>query len=288
VTQTARSRADRCPGVLRPWPASDGGLVRIRTVGGEITRAGLGALGEVASRYGDGELHLTKRANLQLRGLPLTGDGSADKLTDRLTDQAAEALLGTGLIPSPAHELVRNVMVSPLTGIDGGRADLRPVARELDRLICADAALAGLPGRFLFVLDDGRGDLLARPLDLGLVALDSDRVQLRAGLTGWGPVVALEETAARLVELAHRFLAVRGEGAGAAWHVDELQAPLLGDRRDPATEVTGGAASYGVFGGYEHRAIPGGVLTADLLAGVLSEASRDPIVVTPWHGLVLF
>ena len=122
-----------------------------------------------------------------------------------------DAVEATGLLPSRTHELVRNVMVSPLSGITGGRNDLRPVADELDRLVSADAALANLPGRFLFVLDDGRGDLVGRSCDLGLVVLDESQAQLRVG-AGWGAVVPLDNAAAELVDLARRFLAVRGEG----------------------------------------------------------------------------
>lgn len=258
--------------MLRPWPADDGALVRIRIVGGEITATELAALGTIADRYGDGDLHLTKRANLQLRGLPLAGDA--------LEPEVADAILATGLVPSPAHELIRNVMVSPLTGLDGGVANLRPLAHELDTLLCADLVFASLPGRFLFVLDDGRGDLLSRPLDLGGVAVSASSVQLRAG-AAWGPVVPIGEAAGALVELAHRFVAMRGT----AWHVGELTHPLLEGVRDPRTEVASGPAPYGRFASYEHRAVPDGMLTAALRADVLAETSS--FVVTPWHGLLL-
>ncbi|MGL5909052.1 MAG: hypothetical protein ACRCZP_03560, partial [Phycicoccus sp.] len=65
-----RTRVDRCPGVSRPWPATDGLLVRLRLVGGAVSHRSLRALLGVAERFGDGRLHVTSRANLQLRGLP--------------------------------------------------------------------------------------------------------------------------------------------------------------------------------------------------------------------------
>ena len=182
TVRTQRSRRDRCPGVFRPWPAEDGGLVRLRLIGGRLTGESLRALSEVAREYGDGDVHLTGRANLQLRAMPV--------VDDVLRADVVDAVEATGLLPSRTHELVRNVMVSPLSGITGGRTDLRPVADELDRLVCVDASLARLPGRFLFVLDDGRGDLVGRSCDLGLVALDESQAQLRVG-AAWGAVVPL-------------------------------------------------------------------------------------------------
>lgn len=283
MTDTARAatrtRRDLCPGVLRPWSAEDGALARIRLVGGEITLAQLRRLGQVATAYGDGDLHLTSRANLQLRGLPAT-DG-------RLVPEVVAAFTDAGLLPHPTHDLVRNVMVSPLTGLDGGRADLRPVARAFDELLCADPDLARLPGKFLVVLDDGRGDLAGRDLDLGVVAVDAGHAQLRAGSTGWGEVVAIDAVPAHLVELAHAFLAARGTGVDAAWHVDELAAPLLTGPRDPRTEVATGPLPFTAYGAAVHVEVPDGVLTARSLPVLLDLAETDRVVVTPWRGLVL-
>lgn len=275
-----RTRGDLCPGVLRPWPADDGALVRVRLIGGRTTGAQLRALAAVAERHGDGDLHLTTRANLQLRGLPLDGD--------RLPDEVVAEIEQTGVLPSRAHDVARNVMVSPLTGLRGGRADLRPVADELDHLLRAVPTLGALPGRFVHVLDDGRGDLVdltglvRRGPDLGLVALDAHTVQLRHGRDGWGEVVPLDAAASALVALAARFVAVRGEGPAAPWHVDELPEPLTADRpRDPRTHVRTAALPHGGA----HVAVPGGVLTPDLVARLA--ARGDDLVVTPWHGVLV-
>jgi precorrin isomerase len=176
-------------------------------------------------------------------------------------------------------------MVSPQTGLAGGRADLRGVAASLDRLLCASPRLAALPGRFLFVLDDGRGDLVSRECDLGLVALSAAEGQLRIG-DSWGPVVPLAEAASRLVALASRFLGVRGEGPSAPWHVSELDAPLVepvaADARVPAAAEELG---YGPVPGGEHVAAPDGALDR---AAVSALAERAPaVVVTPWRGVLV-
>lgn len=277
--EVSRTRRDRCPGVQRPWPADDGLLVRLRLVGGVVTTAQLLALVGVAETFGDGHVHVTGRTNLQVRAMP-GADGA-------LTPQALAAVAGTGLLPWPTHELVRNVMVSPCTGVPEapGRADLRPVAAGLDRLTVADPRTVDLPARFLTVLDDGRGDLLDRPCDLGLVALDATTAQVRVG-DGWGPVVPLAQAPRVLVDLALRFLAVRGTGATVPWHVRELPAsvtlvpPAEPDARVPAPS---GPLPFGEVPGGRHVPVPATGLDR---AGVEAlTAGADHVVVTPWRGV---
>jgi sulfite reductase beta subunit-like hemoprotein len=272
-----RDRSDLCPGVFRPWPAADGALVRLRPTGGLVRSAALLDLVGVAETYGDGRVHLTSRANLQLRGLPLE-DGA-------VTARVVAAIEATGLVPSRTHELVRNIMVSPLSGISGGRASLRPVAAELDRRLCEDPRLSDLPGRFLFVLDD-RGDLLDRRLDLGVVAVNGAAGQLRIGSRAWGGVLPLTKVAAALVELAHRFLDVRGGGPEAPWHVDELEAPLEPPcARYPLTEPVEPPLTAGPVAGGTHHVAADGAVDRSLAERVA--AASAVVVVTPWRGLLV-
>lgn len=275
----ARSRADRCPGIVHPWLAEDGGLVRIRVPGGQVRRTALSALVEVAEQYGDGRVRTTGRANLQVRAMPVEGD--------RLAAPALAALERTGLLPSRAHDRVRNVLVSPLTGIAGGRADLRPLVRDLDALLLGDAALAELPGRFLFTLDDGRGDLADRHKDLGLVALGADRVQLRVG-EEHAALVALDDAAPALVDLARDFLSARGTGPGAAWHVAELACPLTHPLAapvapEPGAAVHSAALPFGPVPGGEHVDVGDEGLDAATVAAWTAET----VVITPWQGVLI-
>lgn len=243
---TVRDRADLCPGVLRPWPADDGALVRIRLCGGLLTGAQLRGLSALAVEYGDGDVHLTKRANVQVRGIC-----DADSFADEV-----EAL---GLLPSRSHELVRNIVVSPLSS-------LHALASEFDALLCADAELVQLPARFLFSFDD-RGDLAPLRPDLGVYG---DRLVVGGRL---GDAVDLHHVPELLIELAHRFLSLRGQGPTAAWHVTELSSELA-----PADAC------------YPHKApppqvdVPDGLLTPDLLASL---SLKDRVIVTPWRGLIL-
>lgn len=277
MTSAKRSRPDQCPGVLRPWPADDGLLVRLRLPGGRVSRTALEQLLEIAVEYGDGRVYSTSRANLQVRGLPADGDSAL------LPREVEAAFAATGLLPSRRHDVARNLMASPQTGLAGGRADLRPVLAELDRLLCEDSAVGGLPGRFLQVLDDGRGDLIERTCDLGLVALDRCHAQLRVG-PGWGPIVPLVEAPAVLLALTHRFLEARGAGPGAAWHISELSEPLIQPvAADPRIPQPLGPLQYGPVPGGVHVPVPrSGLAHADLR--FLSAAE---LVVTPWRGVLV-
>ncbi|MDO5681698.1 MAG: hypothetical protein Q4G46_02560, partial [Propionibacteriaceae bacterium] len=45
----SRQRGDLCPGLLRPFPAEDGAIIRLRLPGGEASVALLAALMELAA-----------------------------------------------------------------------------------------------------------------------------------------------------------------------------------------------------------------------------------------------
>lgn len=279
---TTRTYADRCPGVFRPWLADDGAIVRLRIPGGRVRADALRGLVALAEEHGDGSVLLTARANLQVRGLPTTDGGTGG---GEVPPEFVAGVRALGLLPSASHELARNILVSPLTGVAGGRVDLRPVVAALDAALLADEALGDLGGRFLFVLDDGRGDVAGRELDLGLMAVDGERVQLRAG-RAWGPVVAVGRAAEALAGLAREFLAQRGEGPRAWWHVDELPGGgerLLGraEPGHPATLASTPPPEPGRYPSYNVLAVPDGLLRrpqAELLA--------PEVVVTPWRTLI--
>jgi precorrin-3B synthase len=284
---TERSRRDLCPGLLRPWIADDGALIRLRIPGGSLSVDALGGLLGVARAHGDGAVHLTSRANLQVRGIP-HDDGC-------LSDAVVDAVMATGLMPSTSHERIRNVMASPLTGRSGGRADLRPVVAELDRRLCAEASLAALAGRFLFVLDDGRGDLTDRELDLGLVALDADTAQVRVGTRSWGPVVALSAAAETLTALAAEFVELAGAQPASPWHVDELPGGggLLTPPSDPrpGTRVSSPPPDLGRIEQVDgrvawHLPVTDGRIDARLFDEVRTHGAHG-LVVTPWRTVIV-
>ena len=159
---------DRCPGLLRPYRTVDGNMVRLRLPGGFVHADQIVAVAKLAARYANSEIQITSRNNLQVRALP--EPVPADFVRDAFA---------TGLMPSPAHERIRTVVCSPLTSIAPVNADLSGVVRELDAAIIADPELPNLPGRFLFVFDDGSDDVLGEAFDLGYRAPPGGRAKSR-------------------------------------------------------------------------------------------------------------
>ncbi|MFC9439135.1 precorrin-3B synthase [Nocardia sp. NPDC057030] len=275
---------DSCPGVLRLHEAADGPLARIRVPGGRVEPGQLAVLAEAARELGDGNIELTSRGNVQLRQVR-----DAGALTGRL--EAA------GLLPSHTHERVRNIVASPLSGRIGGTADVHGLVPVLDAGLLAAPRLAGLPGRVLFTLDDGRGDISGLGGDIGVHATGTGEFALILAGRDSGIRISASDAVDVMLAAAHGFLELRGDEAG-RWRLHEIE--------DGADRV---AASLGLDRGADRvelvaaQDIPIGWLDQDnglvsLGAGVrlgslpartaeFIAAVERPVFITPWRSLVL-
>ncbi|MEU7508485.1 precorrin-3B synthase [Streptomyces lavendulae] len=206
-----RERGDACPGALRLHAADDGFLARIRIPGGLLDGPAALLLADAAERLGDGHLDLTSRGNAQLRGLGESCGGELAQLLDR-----------AGLLPAPSHERVRNVVASPLSGLDAsGLPDVSGWVPLLDRLLCADPGAARLSGRFLFALDDGRGDVAPLAGDVTLTACGDGALVWTAG-SPEGVLVAAGDAPRAALLAANHFLDAVARAGSRAWRVTEL------------------------------------------------------------------
>lgn len=270
---------DACPGALQVHQAADGALARVRLPGGMIAAAQLEALADVAVEFGSPAMELTSRGNVQIRAI-----------TD--TPKLAEAVAAAGLLPSPTHERVRNVVASPLSGRHGGLGDVRPLVADLDVAIQAAPALAGLPGRFWFSLDDGRGDVSGLGTDVGVHLLDANSAALLVAGVDTGVRVSAGGVAEALSTVAHNFLDARGN----SWRTSELAdiEPLIdgltpsvepGATWPPVTRPPVGWVTQDDGRITLGAAVPLGVLSARV-AEYLA-AIGAPLVITPWRSVLI-
>jgi precorrin-3B synthase len=282
-----RNRADMCPGALTVHEAADGGLARVRVPGGIVSAPQFRALADASSELGDGRLELTSRGNVQIRALPT---GAEAELGERLAE--------VGLLPSFTHERVRNIVASPLAGIDA-ESDLTDLVLGLDRALCAEPRLAALPGRFLFAVDDGRGDVAQLAADITLIA-DGPRARIET------LDVPISDAVSTIIAFALAFLDERRAQGSSAWRVGELDGggdrianrarrtlAGVGVRDAPARPVPAPTAEpVGVIAQHDGGTAlavlaPLGRLSADQATFLAGHGGRRGLRITPWRSLVL-
>lgn len=296
-------RPSACPGLWRIVAARDGGICRIKLPGGMLLADQAEAVADAAERFAGGVIEATNRANLQIRGVGADHRG------------LIEQLLAAGLGPrEAAGDDVRNVMLSPLAGLDPAMlVDTRPLAGQLLHLLETTPRLHALSAKFAVQLDGGeRLAMLEHPHDLWLSAMMLEgRAWFAFGLAGCpasGRVlgaVPAEQGLALVHAVLERFLDLARpeqsrmrqllEDCPAEQFVAALDlqirrdAAVLGWRRDPAPSTWLGAlpqhqgAALGV-------APPLGRLTPVMLrslARLAREAGDGTLRVSPWQSLVL-
>ena len=195
-----------CPGALEPMESGDGLIVRVRPHGGALSVAALADLADAAHSLGNGAMDLTRRANLQLRGLSQT---TLEPLRDIM------ASLGL-LDATAAAERLRNIMVSPLAGLDAaapGFVNAQALARDLEQALAGAPELSRLSAKFGFVIDDGgvHLSLASEATDIRLRFLSETSVAVGLDMkdgTRWVGSVLTQDAAATALKAAAQFLAL--------------------------------------------------------------------------------
>jgi len=238
-----------CPGALRPMASGDGLIARLRPWCGAFSLAQASGLAEIAERLGNGHMDLTRRANLQIRGLSEDRLGELHIALDRLD------LLDT----SPQAEAARNVMVGPLAG-----AEVRTIADRLSRALSKDRRAAGLPAKFGWLVDGGAPlSIMGERADIALYVTD-DGMALRVDgqWFGGGSIeVALDTAFGGRPDLARVDIA-----------------PVPGRRRlGSLASMTGVAAPFGRLEAVQLRE----------LARLAEGAGASEVRLSPWRALYI-
>ena len=193
-----------CPGALQPMPSGDGLIVRIRPFCGALSLDQASGLADLAGRLGNSHIDLTRRANLQIRGL---ADSDLPALHERL---GALDLID----PDAETEATRNLMVGPLAGLDAATVDVRPLARAISQQLACDPRLRLLSPKFGLLVDGGGPlSIAGERADIALLALDATTVALgidSAAGTRWLGVTPIEAAPIVAVAVLHGFLDIAG------------------------------------------------------------------------------
>lgn len=246
-----------CPGALRPMDSGDGLLVRVKPRGSTLTLGQAEGVAEIAARLGNGHIDLTRRANLQIRGLRRQSLDGLHRRLDRL-----------GLLdPDVETEAARNIMVGPFAGAEG-----RAIASALTAALAADCRLAAkLPSKFGWLVDAaGPLSIIGERADVALCLL-ADGVALRVG--------------GKWLGIAGRDAAIPLAVAAAQAHLEGRRAPTLA--KIDVLPVPGSwklgrvADAFGV-------AVPFGRLEASQLRGLVALASKagaSELRLTSWRAV---
>jgi precorrin-3B synthase len=119
-------------------PSGDGLIVRVRPHMSRLSLLQLETLAGAARRFGDRNLYLSNRANVQIRGVTVANHPA-------LLDVLASVSL---LDADPRVEAVRNIMVSPQTGLSGHEELAAGLAAKLEDVLTRNEELKKLPGKF--------------------------------------------------------------------------------------------------------------------------------------------
>ena len=189
-----------CPSALRPMASGDGLVVRLRPRGGRLSTVQASGIAELSSRYGNGLIDLTGRANLQIRGVVAENH-----------EALVEALARLGLIDADVEtESRRNILVAPFWR---ERDDTPRLAAELERALAARPL--GLPEKFGFAVDCGDERVLAQaPADIRIERSADGGLLVRADGAPKGRAVIRAEAIDAALALAEWFVASSDASGG--------------------------------------------------------------------------
>lgn len=288
-----------CPSAWRPMVTGDGYLVRLHFSCGIVTSDQARGIDDLASRYGNGLIDLTRRANLQIRGVA----------EERIVALQGE-LLARGLIAENKDgHAVPNVIASPLAGRNlEALTDIRPLVFELETRLEREPRTKDLPAKFCITVDDG-GSFSLRDVaaDVAFEACARDAFAVRVGGEAIGAVDA-EYAVDTALALAAAFVALspglplparrmrdlvdaRGVSAIAASCPSLRATPPAARRRDVDQRAMPGHNAIGFTAGNVFGiAAPFGSLSADQLHVVADLAARygdAELRLTPWRAILI-
>ena len=251
--------------------SGDGYIVRIRPRLARLTAEQARGVAKAALTHGSGEMDLTSRANLQLRGVRYEAHESL------IADLAALGLLDD----DPETEAKRNIVTAP----DWREGD--DTQRIAEALTLAIPALPDLPTKFGFAVDAGYTRALAKTsADIRIERGAAGDLILRADGAALGAPVTPETAVQQAISLAFWFMESGGAEVGRmARHLTAKSLPEDWATKAPAQtapQPQPGETPLGPLIG-----APFGALNAKTLLRQLDASGAEAIRLTPWRLLLL-
>jgi precorrin-3B synthase len=292
-----------CPSAWQPMLTGDGYLMRLRFSCGIVSAEQAHAVAALAQHYGNGVIDLTRRANLQIRGVE----------EEKIAELQAE-LLAANLIAQYAEGETPNVIASPLAGRDrDALIDIRPLVQELEQCLAADPRARDLPVKFCMLIEDGgRFSLRDVGADIAFEAyLANGNICFVARIGGEivGSVEA-EEVPATALAFAGAFTSLRARNRRPLHRmqelVDDVGLPAILSSCPSVGRIS--TRSWGAHDNLDRRARPGddavgfvdsnvlgiaapfGSLKADqlaLLADLAHRHAASELRLTPWRAILI-
>ncbi|MEX0287073.1 MAG: cobalamin biosynthesis protein CobG [Paracoccaceae bacterium] len=254
-----------CPGALTPMMSGDGLIVRVRPRAGRLSAEQVLGLCHAAQAHGSGQLDLTSRANLQIRGV---AEDALEVLQANL-----DAL---GLLDADAElERRRNCLTAPLRD-----AVTVEIAAELESRL---SELPDLPAKFGFSVDCGSArQLSAASADIR-IERSTDGFLVRADGVEAGRAVAQGEIVDAVVALAEWF----SEHRGTAKRMRDVAGNLPVDWQTHPTAPVANPLNPGPTQAGTILGAPFGAIPAEALADLMENSGAAGMVTTPWRMFIL-
>jgi precorrin-3B synthase len=282
----------------------DGYLVRLRFSCGILSSNRARTIAGLAQRHGNGLIDLTRRANLQIRGVT----------EERIPGLHAELLAQKLVAEDRGGNAIPNIIASPLAGRDReALVDIRPIVQQLEEKLTRDPRRRNLPAKFCILIDDGgRFSLRDVGSDIAFEACRANgniRFAVRIGGEIVGSVEA-EEVSETALAFAGAFTSLRAGSGGPLRRMHDL-IELVGlpailascpGLRAPSTRSSGAnpdvdrraRAGHGAVGIVDSNvlgiAAPFGSFSADQLVCLADLAHRHAegeLRLTPWRAVLI-
>lgn len=160
-------------------------MLRLRMSGGEISKEHLKSIIDICDKYGINHLHCTTCQTIQLHDLPF------DKVTDIMTDAIDSGFYTLG----GGGDFPRNVMVSPLSGVEKGEYfDVMPYAKKAAEYLISQIDIVKMPRKLKVAFSNSPANSThATFRDLGFTAREDDMFDVYfAGGMGLNPKIGVK------------------------------------------------------------------------------------------------